>query len=88
MGKKTAAQIVLDLKGKLQEFDTSEINLFPTETSTADLNNDAFEEAMEALLALGYTQRDVKKVRKQIDMKTELTTDGYIREALSKLMKK
>ncbi|MDN6294997.1 MAG: Holliday junction branch migration protein RuvA [Alkalibacterium sp.] len=88
VGKKTAAQIVLDLKGKLQEFDTSEINLFPTETSTADLNNDAFEEAMEALLALGYTQRDVKKVRKQIDMKTELTTDGYIREALSKLMKK
>ncbi|MER2064469.1 MAG: Holliday junction branch migration protein RuvA [Alkalibacterium sp.] len=88
VGKKTAAQIVLDLKGKLSEFDTSE-NRAPAAVTQADVSgNPAFEEAMEALLVLGYTSRDVKKVRKQLDPQSEQTTDAYIREALSKLMKK
>ncbi|SFB83084.1 Holliday junction DNA helicase subunit RuvA [Alkalibacterium subtropicum] len=88
VGKKTAAQIVLDLKGKLSEFDTSESQNHAADTSSDDSGNTAFEEAMEALLVLGYTSRDVKKVRKQIDTQSDLTTDAYIREALSKLMKK
>jgi len=88
VGKKTAAQIVLDLKGKLSEFDTSETKTHISVERTDDSGNEAFEEAMEALLVLGYTSRDVKKVRKQLDTDSELTTDAYIREALSKLMKK
>ncbi|GEK91467.1 Holliday junction branch migration protein RuvA [Alkalibacterium kapii] len=88
VGKKTAAQIVLDLKGKLQEFGTSDTDTVPSKMAENYSKNTAFEEAMEALLALGYTNRDVKRVRKQIDTETSRTTDGYIREALSKLMKK
>lgn len=88
VGKKTAAQIVLDLKGKLSEFDTSDTQTRVPVTQSDDSGNTAFEEAMEALLVLGYSSRDVKKVRKEMDAQSDFSTDAYIREALSKLMKK
>lgn len=88
VGKKTAAQIVLDLKGKLSEFDTSDTQTYLSVERSDDSGNAAFEEAMEALLVLGYSSRDVKKVRKEMDAQSDLSTDAYIREALSKLMKK
>lgn len=90
VGKKTAAQIVLDLKGKLSEFDitaSDKIDLFNQSGQTRSAHS-AFEEAMEALLVLGYSSRDIQRVRKQMDERLDLTTDAYIREALSKLMTK
>ena len=88
VGKKTAAQIVLDLKGKLSEFDVSDTEMRHASSQSVQSGNASFEEAMEALLVLGYSSRDISKVRKQLDQQAELTTDTYIREALSKLMKK
>lgn len=90
VGKKTAAQIVLDLKGKLSEFEitaSDKIDLFNQSGQTGSTHS-SFEEAMEALLVLGYSSRDVQRVRKQMDKSLGLTTDAYIREALSKLMTK
>ncbi|MDZ7834293.1 MAG: Holliday junction branch migration protein RuvA [Alkalibacterium sp.] len=88
VGKKTAAQIVLDLKGKLSGFDVSDTKIRHASSQSVQSGNASFEEAMEALLVLGYSSRDISKVRKQLDQQAELTTDTYIREALSKLMKK
>jgi len=88
VGKKTAAQIVLDLKGKLSEFDVSDTEIRHASSQSVQSGNASFEEAMEALLVLGYSSRDISKVRKQLDQQADLTTDTYIREALSKLMKK
>ncbi|MFO8068649.1 MAG: Holliday junction branch migration protein RuvA, partial [Alkalibacterium sp.] len=87
VGKKTAAQIVLDLKGKLSEFDITEAAKRESLNRSEHYGkiNSSFEEAMEALLALGYSSRDIQKVKKQIDQQADLTTDAYIREALSKL---
>lgn len=90
VGKKTAAQIVLDLKGKLSEFEITESKYNDELNATEQYGsvNSSFDEAMEALLVLGYSNRDIQKVRKQIDQKEDLTTDAYIRKALSKLMTK
>ncbi|GAB2478742.1 Holliday junction branch migration protein RuvA [Alkalibacterium psychrotolerans] len=89
VGKKTAQQIVLDLKGKLSEFDVLEkgeaTGSVPGEMKSV---NQAFEEAMEALLALGYSAKDVNRVKKQLKQTDTATTDSYIREALALLMKK
>lgn len=89
VGKKTAQQIVLDLKGKLSEFDVLEkgeaTGSVPGEMKSV---NQAFEEAMEALLALGYSAKDVNRVKKQLKHTDTATTDSYIREALALLMKK
>ncbi len=89
VGKKTASQIVLDLKGKLSDFDVSDYTgSTDGVTGQGDLlsPNHHFNEAMEALLALGYAKRDIERVKKQLDPSAEMTTDAYIREALSKLI--
>lgn len=90
VGKKTAQQIVLDLKGKLSEFEGTDGNGLEGQQAfdMPEGSNQSFEEAIEALLALGYTKKDVARVRKQFDDQKKLTTDAYIREALSYLMKK
>lgn len=90
VGKKTAQQIVLDLKGKLSEFDVLQRSEEQGQTrlDTTDGSVRSLEEAMEALLALGYSIKDTGRVRKQMEPSPEQTTDGYIREALSLLMKK
>lgn len=90
VGKKTAQQIVLDLKGKLSEFEGKDGNGLEGQQAfdMPEGSNQSFEEAIEALLALGYTKKDVARVRKQFDDRKKLSTDAYIREALSYLMKK
>lgn len=89
VGKKTAAQIVLDLKGKLSELTLEKYDGSASQlTSEAETNDPLFEEAMEALYALGYGQREVKQVRKGLEDFTAETTDAYIREGLRIIMKK
>lgn len=88
VGKKTAAQIVLDLKGKLSDFDVSDYEgtTESLEKTGSEKANRAFEEALEALLALGYSKRDISKVEKKLDVTADHSTDTYIREALKLLM--
>ncbi len=82
IGKKTAQQMVLDLAGKFVEA--------PQGQSKGQINsnssNDALDEAMEALLALGYKATELKKIRAFFEG-TEETAEAYIKSALKMLMK-
>lgn len=82
IGKKTAQQMVLDLAGKFVEV--------PQETSKAkpstSSNNDQLDEAIEALLALGYKVTELKKIRAFFEGTSE-TAEQYIKSALKLLMK-
>ena len=73
IGDKLARQIVLDLKGK---FGADSGN-------NADSCEDS--ELMDALLALGYKQADIRRVIKNVDDK--LTIENQIKEALKLLLK-
>ncbi|WP_432358422.1 Holliday junction branch migration protein RuvA [Sporosarcina sp. UB5] len=86
VGKKTARQMILDLKGKLGDLFT-EIEL-PDEDGTlfSMAENDALEEAILALQALGYSQRELVKVKKAMEQE-ELDTEGYMKLALRLLLK-
>lgn len=86
VGKKTAAQIVLDLQGKLSELSPEVIEAFGGETTPAAARNVELEEALEALAVLGYTQRDIKKVTPILEEIKEASADDYIREALKHLI--
>lgn len=86
VGKKTASQIILDLKGKLADLSP---DLFASSSSNQQSNldqNPEFEEALEALEALGYSKREVSKVKKAMADSNPMTTDAYIRQALSILL--
>ncbi|RAK17301.1 Holliday junction DNA helicase subunit RuvA [Anoxybacillus vitaminiphilus] len=88
VGKKTARQMILDLKGKLQDVIPSAFpNLFtPEEEYSVSVNSKALEEAVEALKVLGYAEREIQKVMPAL-MKENLSTEQYIKLALQKLLK-
>lgn len=65
VGKKTARQMILDLKGKLQDVVPDYFpNLFNAEKfqQSSLVNNSAFDEAVLALKALGYSEKEIKKI--------------------------
>ena len=86
VGKKTAAQIVLDLQGKLSELSPEVMEAFGGDLTQAASRNTELEEALEALAVLGYTQRDIKKVTPMLEKIEQTSADDYIREALIHLM--
>ncbi|WP_078413892.1 Holliday junction branch migration protein RuvA [Priestia abyssalis] len=89
VGKKTARQMILDLKGKLQGVLPGTMpDLFTDveELDTMTSGSEALDEAVEALKVLGYAEREINKVIPAL-MKEKLTTDQYIKKALQKLLK-
>lgn len=89
IGKKTAKQIILDLKGKLGGLESGKQLKGQQDLEiVAEQTSPYLKEALEALLALGYTKTEVKKTgRKLLDFKGD-STDEYLRQALRLMMNK
>lgn len=90
VGKKTARQMILDLKGKLQNVVP---DFFPDlfapdkgDRTASSVSNQELEEALLALKALGYSEKEIKKITKELQ-KESLSTDQYIKKALQQLLK-
>ncbi|KXZ39419.1 Holliday junction DNA helicase subunit RuvA [Alkalithermobacter thermoalcaliphilus JW-YL-7 = DSM 7308] len=80
VGKKTAERIVLELKDKIDKNNVEyEISLFSNETIQID-------EAVEALIALGYSPKEAKNAA-DIVRKDSKNTEDLIKKALTYLMK-
>ena len=75
IGEKLARQIILDLKGKLEFIGTG---------ITDDVVENQ-EELQEALLALGYKEKEIKKVISQVDENKSI--EEQIKEALKLLLR-
>ncbi len=90
VGKKTARQMILDLKGKLQDIvpdyfpNLFNADQFPLHTQAV---NSALEEAVLALNALGYSEKEIKKILPELQKEQQLSTDQYIKNALKRLLK-
>lgn len=91
VGKKTAQQMILDLKGKLGELDITgepkgqiakQDDLFTT------IDDTSLTEAIEALKALGYSEREIKRIKVDLEVMTGKATDEILRHGLKLLMKK
>ena len=81
VGKKTAQQIILDLKGKFEAA--------PEETTKAvvSTNQATLEEAKEALLGLGYSAKEITKIWKSLEAAAPSTTQEALKVAFKLLMK-
>ncbi|RWR15235.1 Holliday junction branch migration protein RuvA [Siminovitchia fortis] len=91
VGKKTARQMILDLKGKLHDvlpegMAEAAADIDYEVAGEASDGSVELDEAMLALAALGYSERELKKVRPKL-AKENLTTDQFIKSALQLLMK-
>ena len=83
IGKKTAQQMVLDLEGKVAVAGDE----LPAKAAVQASNkNQELEEAMEAMLALGYKAAELKKIKKFFEGTTD-TAENYIKSALKMLVK-
>lgn len=76
IGKKTAQRIALELKDKITQSDVSTASVPAAGASAAALSPDAVSEAIEALIALGYSSTEarnaISQVRDQTDQPEEL----------------
>lgn len=85
IGKKTARQIVLDLKGKVQiTRETTEILLSMNEENSNSEN--LVKEALLALEALGYSKREISKVEKVLNKSTFDSVDEAVKLGLKTLV--
>jgi len=77
IGPKTASQIILDLQGKL------DVPGLPT--SAVLPANGSLDEALEALGALGYSAKELKRVQAALKNRTD-SVDGLIKQGLQLMM--
>ena len=89
IGKKTAKQIILDLKGKMDDIETP-TPMVDQQNLALDFDNEQpyLKEALEAMLSLGYTKTEVKKVSKKLKDFQADSTDAYLSAALKLVLKK
>ena len=84
IGKKIAQRIILELKDKLYKEQISD-GITIDDISIADnIDNNKIIEVREALLALGYGEKEIEKALKKVTLTD--TIENIIKEALRLLM--
>lgn len=84
VGKKTAQQMILDLQGTLdfaENFSENKID------NQAAKNKQLLDEVFEALLGLGYSQREIKRIEKPLGEAVFETTQEALSIAFKLLIK-
>ena len=81
IGKKTAQRIALELKDKISQADVSAAAVPSQGAAMPSLGSDAVTEAIEALIALGYSSTEARNAISQIKDQTDKPED-LIRLAL------
>lgn len=86
IGKKTAERIVLELKDKFEAFEGAALpqGLTPEAMTAGGEAADSRAEAVNALLALGYTKGEAVNALAAVK-ETDLTVEEYVKQALKKL---
>lgn len=79
IGKKSAQRILLELKDKVKNFSADSTEYF----QPAQIVSNAFDEAMDALSALGYTSAEISAVFKRAPK--NFSTEQLIKFALKEL---
>lgn len=85
VGKKTAERVVLELKDKMVNISSGDVSSAVSSAASAGENSNSAE-ALEALVALGYSQSDAAVVVGAMDK--SLSVDEMIRQGLKQLAKK
>ncbi|HSU78897.1 MAG TPA: Holliday junction branch migration protein RuvA [Candidatus Angelobacter sp.] len=86
VGKKTARQIILDLKGKFKGMTLSTPTGSERREDEVSSVPSALQEATLALKALGYSEKEIDRIIPSLKTK-EMTTEAYIKAALQLMLK-
>ena len=83
VGKKLAARIILELRDKLKSSEIAQ-GVMPQQTIDSGGNADAKQEAVDALITLGYSRAEALRVVMEIAL-PDMAAEQIIRQALKKL---
>ena len=81
IGAKSAQRIILELKDKLKDVDTTSKS---EEVSVKQKENENSKDAVDALQILGYNKKEIEKAIQKIDI-DEMSTEDIIKNALKLL---
>lgn len=85
IGAKTAARVILDLKDKVSIEDTFINQSMGMHSMDVSQENIAQKEAMEALVALGYSASDALRTMKKIELTENMEAEDILKAALKKI---
>ncbi|QDP40726.1 Holliday junction branch migration protein RuvA [Radiobacillus deserti] len=89
VGKKTARQMILDLKGKLSVDIGIQIEGIDIESNTApSVEQETMEEALAALRSLGYSDREIRLITPKLKESKLASIDDLVRKGLALMMEK
>lgn len=86
VGAKTAQKVILELKDKLNM--DAVVNIIDDDIfkrNNDNVHNEIIEEAVEALVSLGYTQKEITKIIKSCDITECKTTEDVIKLVLKNI---
>ncbi len=87
VGKKTAQQIILDLQGKLGDIDGDLLDSPVKPVPNLSDDSPELRDALLALSALGYSEKQISAIKDGMSEKSGLSTDEYLSLGLKLLMK-
>lgn len=88
IGKKTAERLVIEMRDRLKAWQGEGAVVAPLLPATENISpHKAEQEAISALLALGYKPQEASRAVNQVADKTELSCEQIIRTALKNLAK-
>ncbi|MFQ5642500.1 MAG: Holliday junction branch migration protein RuvA [Thiogranum sp.] len=86
VGKKTAERLVVEMRDRLADWDTGATTTGSAVSPPPDAANPV-EEAVSALIALGYKPQDASRMVRAVETR-DLATEDIIRTALQAMVKK
>ena len=81
IGKKTAERLILDLKDKMSDIDVTLPGFTPVQTLNNELNSQR-QDAIDALLALGYAASEAMRACNQIEITEDMDSGEILKQAL------
>lgn len=85
IGAKTAQRLILELKDKMSLEDMLVSKEENGVRATADFSSSNMDEALEALVALGYSSSDALKAIKAVDNASEMDVEVLLKAALKNM---
>ncbi|QLB44168.1 Holliday junction branch migration protein RuvA [Mannheimia pernigra] len=81
IGRKTAERLLVELKGKFKGIEQTDFFVEASDHIIVNHTPDPANEALDALISLGYKPSDAEKMIKKVN-KSDATSEQLIREAL------
>lgn len=82
IGKKTAEKLILELKDKMKLEDVLEQKEYYKDGNTSSLSGDIQNDAVQALMALGYGSAESLKAVRQVKIVEGITSEELLKQAL------